>query len=134
MRGGVVKRRVVAGFDQHVGKANAEKRRFGQERDRAPVGLHGLGNTAVLEQDLPLEFVKVGVLRPFGDQRVDQVQRARQFGQVPIIGDRPGVARHEALVCLRITGQGALGRFEKSPQLGLHASEFLHYPRRRRRR
>src|SRR3954470_3692974 len=78
---------VAAGLHQRPCEAVADEGRIRAVVQSIPIRLDGFLDPAVLEQDLALELVEVGVLRKVLDQAIHQTQ---SFGQVrdPVVGDR----------------------------------------------
>ena len=102
------------------GQRQIQLRLAGPQLHSLLVGRQGLRQATVLEQDLAAQLVIVGILRLFGDQAVDQLERARQLG-APEVHDRPGVARLGRDIAFGIGTEHLSLRLEEADELGPHA-------------
>ena len=74
---------------------------------------------AAFEQGLAFQLVEIRIVRLALDQSVDLADCLAQVA-VTVGGNRPGIARRQAVVGRRITAQHGLRLFQEARQLGAH--------------
>ena len=111
--------RLVAGGIERLRQQNLDQRRRGRELRGAAQWRDRFRGVAAFEQRLTLEFVEIGVVRHFADQRVDLRHRVAQVA-VTIGGDGAGIARGQAGIAQRIATADALAAIDEAVKLGAH--------------
>ena len=107
-------------FHLHLGKAQTQLRVARQQRHRLFVLRQSFRHQLVLQQHLAAQLMEIGIVRPLGDQAVQQFQRLLEK---PLFkgADRVCVTRRQAVVVLREQLIDLLRRAQEPSQLGAHA-------------
>lgn len=97
VRDGLIQEPVVANLQQRMAQGIAQQTRFRVKAHRLAIGDDGFGGLAILKQDLPFQFMEIGVVLLLRDQAVGDGQRLAHIAAL-IQRDGAGITRGDGII------------------------------------